>query len=216
MDNQKLKNRCVIIAGSPDFDLNFINKTVSADDFIICADKGLEYALKAGVAPNLVIGDFDSCGDFAECTYPIITLPREKDDTDAMHSAEYAVNLGYTNIILLCAIGGRIDHSLGNIATLQFLANRGAKGELCSPDERILFLEKGHHEFNGLRGKTFSMFPFGCEKVLVSNFGMKYPLDKVYIRSDVTLGISNIFISDKTSVDIYDGNAIIIINLKEV
>lgn len=53
--------RCVIISGSPDTDVNFIKEQVLPDDYIICADKGCEYALLSGIVPNLVVSDFDSC-----------------------------------------------------------------------------------------------------------------------------------------------------------
>ncbi len=216
MGNQELKKRCIIIAGSPECDLKFISNIVSDDDFVICADKGLNYALQAGIKPSIVIGDFDSYSGDSQYKYKVVTLPVHKDETDAMHSAYYALKQGYKKITILCATGGRLDHTYGNLATLQYIAERGGKGELLSPYERILFLPTGHYEFDNLKGRTFSMFPYGCGRVLVSNSGMEYPLDRVYIESSVTLGISNVFISDKSSVDIYDGNAIIIMNLKEV
>ena len=47
----------------------------------------------------------------------------------------------------------------------------------------------------------------------VSYSGTKYPLEKYCVSSSVTLGVSNVFTSDMTTIDIYDGNAILIINL---
>ena len=35
--------------------LNLITK----NDFIICADKGYEFALKNKITPNIIVGDFD-------------------------------------------------------------------------------------------------------------------------------------------------------------
>ena len=71
----------------------------------------------------------------------------------------------------------------------------------------------GHYEYKNFKGKTFSLFPFGCPSVCVSYSGTKYPLEKYCVSSSVTLGVSNVFTSDMTTIDIYDGNAILITNL---
>lgn len=52
--------RCTIIAGSPEADIDFISEQVKDCNYLICADKGYEYAKKAGAKPNLIVGDFDS------------------------------------------------------------------------------------------------------------------------------------------------------------
>ena len=51
-----------IIAGAPSPDLSFIRANIPADGFVLCADKGYSYALRAGVMPDIIIGDFDSLG----------------------------------------------------------------------------------------------------------------------------------------------------------
>ena len=82
-----------------------------------------------------------------------------------------------------------------------------------SEKEKIEFLPVGHYEYKNFKGKTFSLFPFGCPSVCVSYSGTKYPLEKYCVSSSVTLGVSNVFTSDMATIDIYDGNAILIINL---
>ena len=52
-----------IIAGAPSPDLGFISANIPADGFVLCTDKGYSYALRAGVMPDVIIGDFDSCTD---------------------------------------------------------------------------------------------------------------------------------------------------------
>ena len=52
--------RCVIISGSPETHPEFIRQAVKPDDYVICADRGYEFASLGGVEPNLVVGDFDS------------------------------------------------------------------------------------------------------------------------------------------------------------
>lgn len=208
--------RCVIIAGSPDCSTDFIKSVVNDNDFVICADKGYSYALSAGIKPNLVIGDFDSCNDNISAEYETIKLSVHKDDTDTLHCIDVAFERGYRQIVILGGLGGRFDHTFANVSALQYIDSRGGSGMLLSETERIEFLSVGKHVFKNLNGKTFSVFPFGCQRVLASYSGALYPLEKGYLESSYPMGISNVFSSDNSIVEIYDGNAIIIINLKSV
>ncbi len=64
-----------------------------------------------------------------------------------------------------------------------------------------------------LKAKHFRFSLSDVRSVCVSYTGTKYPLEKYCVSSSVTLGVSNVFTSDMTTIDIYDGNAILIINL---
>ena len=208
--------RCVIIAGSPDTDIDFIKKTVSNDDYLICADRGLFFAQKAGLKPDLIVGDFDSYKGKLPKECEIISLNSHKDDTDTMHAIDAAFERGYTDFLLLGATGGRIDHTFSNISALMYISKRGGRGSILSRNEFIRFLPEGVYKFDGLKGLTFSVFPFGCESVAVSYKGAEYPLDNYRLTADVPMGISNVFISDKSEIKINDGNAIIILNFSAV
>lgn len=204
--------RCVIIAGSPDYDVDFILATVKKDDFVICADKGYLYARNAGIFPDIVVGDFDSYNEKISDNCEIIKLNPHKDDTDTIHSIDIAFSRGYSNIVILCGIGGRFDHTYSNVAALQYISQKGGKGLLLSADERIEFLPTGEYSFKGYMGKTFSLFPFGCSDVFVSYKGAEYSLDYYRLENSIPMGVSNVFITDEAKVTIHKGNAIIIIN----
>lgn len=205
--------RCVIISGSPDTDTDFIRKTVSEDDYLICADKGLTFAKKAGLKPDLVVGDFDSYKGKLPTDCEIVSLNCKKDDTDTMHAIDIAFERGYNDFLLLGATGGRIDHTFANISVLMYINGRGGKGIILSHDEYIRFLPDGTYMFHGLHGLTFSVFPFGCENVTVTIEGAEYPLDSYLISAKIPIGISNVFTTDESKIKISGGNAIIIINL---
>lgn len=207
--------RCVIISGSPETNPNFIKQAVKCDDYVICADRGYEFACLADVEPDLIVGDFDSYRENISAECEIVKLNSHKDDTDTIHAIDVAFEKGFTDFLLLGALGGRIDHTIANISALFYIENKGGRGVLLSEKERVEFLTEGEYLFDGYSGKTFSLFPFGCNSVCVSYTGAEYPLDKYRIKSSFPLGISNVFISEKSKIKIYDGNAILIINLKE-
>lgn len=208
--------RCAIIAGSPETNSDFIKKIIKSDDYVICADKGYLYAKKAGIAPNLIVGDFDSYNDDILDDCEIIKLNTHKDDTDTVHSIDVAFNKGFTDFVILGALGGRTDHSIANISALQYIYSKGGSGVLLSETERIEFLSVGRYVYKDFIGKTFSVFPFGCTKVCISEIGVEYPLDRYFLESSVPLGISNEFIAYESVIEIYDGNAILIINLSNI
>ena len=207
--------RCVIISGSPETNPDFIKQAVKPDDYVICADRGYEFASLAGVEPNLIVGDFDSYKEKIPASCEIVMLNPHKDDTDTIHSIDLAFEKGFTDFLLLGALGGRTDHTFANITSLLYIADKGGRGVLLSEKERIELLNKGEYFYEKYCGKTFSLFPFGCESVCVSYRGVEYPLERYNLKSSVPLGISNVFTSEKSEIKIYDGNAILIINLKE-
>ena len=98
--------RCVIIAGSPDAEINFIAEQVKDGNYLICADKGYEYAKKAGIKPDLIVGDFDSYSGELPDDCEIIKLNSHKDDTDLLHCIGVALSRGYDDFLILAATGG--------------------------------------------------------------------------------------------------------------
>lgn len=206
--------RSVIIAGSPEYDIHFIRQTVRHGDLVICADLGLHHALKAQVPVDIAIGDFDSFeGDLPEAL-PSVRLKCEKAYSDTHEAAKLALARGADEIVILCALGARLDHTLSNLSTLSFLARRGVRAEIASAGERVRMLTEGVHRFDNLSGKTFSLFPFGCESVTLSIQGAKYPLHRGVLYSHEPLGLSNIFTADTALVTVHQGQAAAIINEK--
>lgn len=206
--------RCVIICGSPFCDISYIKSVINKDDYIICADKGYQYAVQAGINPDLVVGDFDSCEIEANGDFEVIALQTHKDDTDTMHAVVIAIERGYDEFLLLGALGGRFDHTLANISVLQYIHQNGARGIIASENEVIEYLSVGKKNFENQNGITFSVFPFGCHRICLSITGAEYPLNKAFLESSISTGISNVFNSNLSSIEIYDGNAIIILNNK--
>ncbi len=213
--------RCVIICGAPDADVDFIRQKIRGnsptdksvpDDFVICADSGYTYAKKAGIKPDLFVGDFDSLSDSLPEDIPKVTLRTHKNDTDSMHCATVALERGYKEIILFAAVGGRLDHTLANISVLQYISENGAKAAIFSDREEIFYFSKGRHTLYNVEGKTFSVFPFGCPEVTVTyDCNVEYPADKLRIQSSVAVGISNIFLDNRAEVVIESGTAVLIL-----
>ena len=207
--------RCVIIAGAPGANAAFIRAALRPDDYIICADRGYQTALEAGVTPDLLVGDFDSYEGKLPSNVEILRLNPEKDDTDTLHCVKTALERGFTDFLLLAATGGRLDHTLANLSVTEYLADRGSRCIILSKNEKAELLTVGAYTYSGCKGLTFSVFPYGCQKAVLSYKGAYFPLEHGVLTHSTAMGVSNIFTADKAEITVHEGKALLIINTRK-
>ena len=95
MDSEKI---CAVISGGDYAPMECVEECA----FIIACDRGYVHARRAGVHPDIILGDFDSySGALPEGT-EILRLPVEKDDTDTMSAVRHALDMGYRRIRIYC------------------------------------------------------------------------------------------------------------------
>ena len=102
----------------------------------------------------------------------------EKDDTDAMLAVRRGLELGYREFVLYGSLDGpRLDHTVANFQTLQFLADRGAVGYLVGNRSIVTVVKNGSIAFPaGLRG-NLSVFCMGADARGVTERGLYYALE---------------------------------------
>ncbi len=174
------------------------------DAFIIAADGGLKHLREAGIAPNLIMGDFDSLGDIPSGDNVVRYLP-EKNDTDMMIAVKEALRLEYDIIVIYGGLGGRFDHSLANLQTLFYIANHGANGYLVGCGNVCTVVKNGGIAFSESMSGTVSVFSMTQTSAGVNMQGLKYPLENHVLTSDVPLGVSNEFLEMPASVSVKNG-----------
>lgn len=202
-------NRCVIICASPYNQPQFIKSRVKKTDYIICADGGFDTAVKCGITPDVVIGDFDSAENKINNKYKKIVLPTEKDDTDSTFCVKYAISQGYKDFLILGATGCRADHMYANFSLLKYIYSKGCTGVI--EDEYSCTYYTESNLTLHCNSKTVSVLPFGCENAVVSLNGFKYRADKLNMSSDFPIGVSNIAESDNSTVTVHNGGVLIIV-----
>ena len=139
--------------------------------------------------PDLIVGDFDS-HPVPHLPVETIRLPREKDDTDTMFAAREAQRRGFSEVLLLGAIGRRLDHSLGNVAILYWLAAQGMVGTIWDDySELELVGQTGASVSDGY--PYFSLLNLGGTAKGVTIRHAKYPLEDAEIPWDYPYGVSN-------------------------
>ena len=184
-------------------------KLIQADDFLIAADGGLRHLRSMGMIPHLLIGDLDSVSpeDVADMTdrhVPIQRFPPAKDETDIQLALKAALDRGYRHILLVAALGGRIDHTLGNLSLLTNPAFREADVRL--EDGRIeAFVIWQAGAVQGQAGDLVSLLPTDAEAKGVTTKGLAYPLRQETLLRHQGRGISNIMLTETAEIMVEDG-----------
>lgn len=187
--------------------------SVETTGYIIAADGGLAVAIGLGVHVDLALGDFDSLDASIvpeQHAAEVLRLPREKDDTDTHAAVQVALERGFTSIYIYGGVGGRIDHTLSNLASLSYIARHGAVGYLVSRDETMTIIRNGSIEFDEEARGTVSVLAYGGEARGVCLAGLKYTLCDATLSSDKPIGVSNEFTGRASSISVRDGEVVVV------
>ena len=146
-----------------------------------------------GCKPNIILGDFDTAPCPVQQNDDIIVLPHVKDDTDTEYAAKLASEKGFTEVLLLGALGGRrIEHTLSNLATGLGLEERGVRATLQDERSRITFVRPGEtRAYPKEEFFYFSAFPMEGRAEGVCERGSYYELTDDVLVAGYPLGVSN-------------------------
>ncbi len=179
---------------------------VQEGDFLLAADGGLVHLEALGLTPDGILGDFDSLGYVPEGAR---VFPVEKDDTDAMLAVRQGLALGYQEFLLYGSLDGpRLDHTIANFQTLQYLCDRGAQGALIGNTYIATVVKNGTVRFPAASG-ILSVFCMGADARGVTLTGLQYPLDNATLTAGFPLGVSNHFQGPAT-VTVKDGSLLLL------
>ena len=197
--------KCVIFCAA---EFEKLAQPLGADDLVIAADGGLRHIQKLGITPDVILGDFDSLG-YAPAGANV--FPVEKDDTDAMLAVRRGLELGYEAFLLYGSLDGpRLDHTVANFQTLQFLADHGAKGYLIGNTHMVTVVKNGSISFPATATGIISVFCMGSDAHGVTIEGLHYSLEKGTLSAGFPLGVSNHFVGKPATIEVEDGSLLVI------
>ncbi len=211
-----VKKRCFIISAAPasEKDIELVNFAVKADDFVMVADAGYETAMKAGLNIDLFVGDCDSISDktsIKKCKK--IILSTEKDDTDTLFCAKQAIEMGFDEVCILCALSGRYDHMLANLSVLLYLERNGIQALAEDISCKLWVKQAGSRlSLKEKSGCVVSVLPFACESCTLSGSGFKYNIKNTEFLAHTSLGVSNEVVENTANLNVCDGCTCIILN----
>ena len=202
------QNRCVVISGG---DFSPVSG-ISPDDFVIACDRGYVYCERLGLRPDLIISDFDSYTGPVDSEIPLNRFVSEKDDTDTMLAVRYAVEHGFHELLLCCALGGRLDHLIANLQSLVYAQKHGLPAVLLSEDTEIRTLVGGALRIPRREDRSLSVFALDgpCRGVCIS--GAKYPLANAELLPSFPLGVSNTWAGEEAVISVEEGILLIVLS----
>ena len=187
---------------------------------LIAADKGLEFFMETGLAPDVIVGDFDSLSEKGKIyldtlqNVEILRLKPEKDDSDTQSATNLAIQKGSANILLLGSTGSRLDHNIANLELLSMGENKGVSVTMADSNNYVTLIKSGTVlERENQFGQFVSFFPVGGEVEGLTLEGFKYPLyDHHLTVADSGLTVSNEIISPMARVTFTKGSLLMIMS----
>lgn len=181
-------------------------------DLIIAADSGLNHAKPLGLTPTVVVGDYDSLGHAPEvdASVEVVTVPTEKDVTDTQLAVELALTRGAGELHIIGGLGGRLDHTLSNLAILEDLADKKVRAVIEDGQNRVRLLR---HDSTILprSGYTYvsllALDPL-CKGVDIE--GVKYPLKNAKLERKFQYAVSNEITGNCAFVSVRKGNLLVV------
>ena len=201
--------RCVIVGGADVRNYDAAKAALKPEDYVIYCDSGLKHLTNLGAEPGLIVGDFDS-HENPGLSVETVVLPCIKDDTDTVYAVKEAVRRGYSEFLFLGVVGGRLDHTLGNVSVLLKLHTLGKKAAILD-------------DYGLMRsvGKEGAEIPDSCRFFSLLNIdgtanhiyvtGAKYPVTDGEITCEYQYGISNEVLPGQTArVTVGEGRLLLI------
>lgn len=203
----KQYNRAVLFANGQPGTLERV--ILSPEDYLVAVDGGLNHLKHLKLTPHLLIGDLDSVGPELPAVLEaqgieVLRFPPAKDQTDLELALFHVLAKGFDEVLIVAALGGRLDQTLGNLALF------------TNPDfENVnIYLDDGNlkafiiHEsiaFSSKPGDVVSLIPL-CKPVSgISTWGLAYPLRNETLNPHQTRGVSNLATGNEVNIQIAEG-----------
>jgi len=196
-------------------DAAYYRSWAAAAGLVVAADGGARFLLGHGGAPDVVVGDFDSLPPadaerLAGLGVATVRHPTRKDQTDGELAVAEALRRGAGELVLAGALGA-LDHTLGHLAILRRLAERGVPARLASPDLSVRVLVARAKVVLEAEPRTrVSLVPLGADAV-VTLAGFDYSLARGVLPAAGCLGLGNFVDAPGAEIDVHEGAVAVLV-----
>lgn len=204
----------VALVGAIDFNLEHF-KSMNFD-LVLAVDAGWKSCERAGVTPDIAIGDFDSLG-FTPEGVEVISFSSVKNETDLELAYLEAHKRGARELYLYGVLGARLDHTLATLQVMAASALKGLKTFAVAPDYAVAALASGG-KLNALSFDAFdpssltgsyaphiSLMAFLGTVAGLTIEGLAYTVENYALDSTVSRGLSNEFTGHDATIHFEDG-----------
>lgn len=215
-----MAERAILILANGDWgeddNLARLYELVQDADHIVATDGALDKAARCKIEANTLIGDLDSVADTSrlEERFPateILRYPADKDWTDLELAIDWALERSPTSIAVFGATGGRIDHTMANLAFLEKGLHSGIPIDLISGNETVRLIQGELALETATIGDRVSLLAISLFAT-VSTQGLKYLLASEKLFRGKGRGISNVVDSVPVIVSVESGVLAVIHN----
>lgn len=182
---------------------------IGDDDLIVAVNGGTRHAWAAGVDPQVVVGDLDSLSDeekqrIRQAGAEIVPFPPRKDQTDLELALHHVLSEGADEIVILAALGGRLDQTVANILLLTLPQLAGCDVRVVQGQQEAFVIREAAR-IEGRSGDTVSLIPVEGDAVGVITAGLEYALDDETLDFGPTRGVSNVLKESQANVRVRHG-----------
>lgn len=209
-------SRIVIFANGNLTEPNSLRQRLRADDRIFCADGGTAHTLALGLTPEAIIGDLDSLSpdliaQMAAAGIAIYRHPVRKDQSDLELALQLAAAEQPDEILLVTALGGRLDQMLANIFLLTRPEYDSVQLTLVDGPQWARVL-RPHQTLTvtGQPGDTLSLVPLTPTVEQVNLTGVEWPLIEATLTFGSTWSISNTLTASQATIQIGEGLVLVV------
>lgn len=206
--------RAVLFANGPVSHYEPVRALLGDEDYFIAVDGGLLHMDRLGIQPCTLLGDLDSADprrvlELEQAGVEVLRYPPEKNETDLELALTLAAGKGCRDILVIGALGGRLDHTLSNLSLLGMSVLKGCRVRLEDGFQEAGYLRAGEEVvINGTPGDLISLLPWEGAAGGVTTEGLKYPLSKEALSPQRSRGVSNVMLADCARVRVMEGGLI--------
>lgn len=209
--------RALLVAASPLPGTEELVSAIAPDfDLVIAVDGGGAVCRRAGIVPDYLVGDFDSLDASAVEALRsegarIVAFPAHKDVTDLELALAEAADAGATEVAVVSATGGRLDHTIAAIGALSAVDQLSPW--MADPENTMWVLSpagRGALHVDGA-GTALSIIAV-TERAVVSVSGVEWPLEEATLEPGSGRGVSNVVTSQAgADVEVHSGKFLVFV-----
>ncbi len=199
----------VIFANGEIPDLGAARRLVPPGALLLAADGGSRHCVAMGLQPHWLIGDLDSTAPqevarLRAAGVEVRAYPADKDETDLELALRLALAFNPRRILVMGALGGRLDQTLGNLALLA-APHLAALDVRADDGKQAVFFVRSRAIITGQPGDQVSLLPWGSDVHGVTTDGLRWALHGETLLAHRSRGISNQLLGEKAWVRVESG-----------
>jgi thiamine pyrophosphokinase len=189
-------------------DIDFFS-TMCRGACLVAVDGGYEFFRRAGIAPHILIGDFDSLKKIPK-NLPkktkVIRHPVMKDRTDVELAVDHCLEAGAESVDIVQPSFGEPDQFIGNMMLPALYANHKRNParmgiSIINRAYEACAIWDGRYGLKGRVGDIVSLVPLS-ESIKVTWSGTEYDITEAKIGRGASMGLRNRLAKKRASVRI--------------